>query len=542
MKLDYLKELGVETLWLSPIFESPQADHGYDISNFTSINPEYGTMSDVEELIKCVHERGMKIIFDMVMNHTSNEHKWFRDSIQRKNGKDDWYIWQDGGKMLGCLPTTPNNWRSMLGPNGWIYNAERKQYYYASFLSFQPDLNYRNPEVKKAMLDIVKFWIEKDIDGFRLDIFNCIYKDETFEDNPRSWKVIPTHEDVNGFFQMKIKNINHPDTVQFAKELRNFVDGQTKIKKNRFLLGEIMGRPETLKAFVGTGKQPGLNMVFMFEMLNFYFSASHFRSLIEKFENEYPAPHYSPVLVYSNHDIRRMFFRIGGSVKKAKVLAALQMTMRGVPCIYYGEEIGMTEGKIALKDAQDPVTKIFSACVPQFLYDSGLLNDISMNRDNCRTPMQWSSNSNGGFSACTKDDDKISVVGLDSDEFWLPLNSDTFNGVNVKAQLADEASLLQMYRNLLKLRKVESALNSGELRIPENTRKLKDVLSYERIDPTSKSHVLVFLNFSGSGKDIDASLLPSKTLTLALSEGESTSVVGGRLHLSPFGIAILKIA
>ena len=187
-KLDYLHELGFETLWISPFFSSPQADFGYDISNYTDIAPEYGTMSDALQLIEEVHKRGMRIVFDMVMNHTSEEHPWFKESrSSRDNPKADWYLWRD----------KPNNWMSVTGGSGWHYAPERGQYYWASFLPFQPDLNYRNPEVKRTMLDVVRIWLGKGVDGFRLDIFNYIYKGAEFQNKPFSFKLIPSEEDYS---------------------------------------------------------------------------------------------------------------------------------------------------------------------------------------------------------------------------------------------------------------------------------------------------------------------------------------------------------
>ena len=233
-KLDYIKELGFETIWISPFYSSPQVDFGYDISDYYNIAPEYGTMHEAEELIAEIHKRGMKVLFDMVMNHTSNQHHWFLESKQNKtNPKADWYIWRD----------KPNNWKSIVGPKGWHFCEERNQYYFASFLPFQPDLNYRNPEVKKAMFDVCRFWLQKGVDGFRLDIFNCIIKDKDFKDNPFSlMHIIPSEDFPGGNFQIRKYSLNQEENFELAKELRNVIDEFQH--PERLLLGEVFGKNE----------------------------------------------------------------------------------------------------------------------------------------------------------------------------------------------------------------------------------------------------------------------------------------------------------
>jgi oligo-1,6-glucosidase/alpha-glucosidase len=211
-KLDHVKDMGYQTIWCSPFFKSPQKDFGYDISDYQAIAPEYGTMQDAEQLIAEVHKRGMRIVFDMVMNHTSIEHPWFKADVERgkADSTKDYYIWRD----------KPTNWKSMTGGSGWQYNAQRKQYFYASFLPFQPDLNYRNPVVKETMLNNVRYWLKKGVDGFRLDIFNVIYKDGQFRNNPFMMKAVPSETDPSGFFQKAKYTINQPESFAFAKELR----------------------------------------------------------------------------------------------------------------------------------------------------------------------------------------------------------------------------------------------------------------------------------------------------------------------------------
>jgi oligo-1,6-glucosidase/alpha-glucosidase len=461
-KLDYIKELGFETIWISPFYSSPQADFGYDISDYYSIAPEYGTMQDAEQLILEIHQRGMKVLFDMVMNHTSDQHHWFLESKSSKtNPKADWYIWRD----------QPNNWKSIVGPKGWHYCEERNQYYFASFLSFQPDLNYRNPEVKKAMFDVCRFWLQKGVDGFRLDIFNCIIKDATFKNNPFSLlHIIPSEDFPGGNFQIRKYSLNQEENFELAKELRRVVDEFP----DKILLGEVFGKNEVKKKYLGE-KNDGLHLIFLFDILFFKFNATFFKKKILEYEHHYPFP-YTPTVVFSNHDQLRSIKRIGNNLEKAKLLALLQYTMRAVPTVYYGEEIGMTNGKIPIKIGKDPIAKTYS-WVPQFIAD---LLPVAINRDICRTPMQWNhTEKNAGFSTAEKT--------------WLPLNKDTENR-NVLQQQEDGLSLLNVFKKLNYLKQQQSALLNGNIEIINTGN--KDILAFIRVFKEEK--IVVLLNFSNS--------------------------------------------
>ncbi len=475
-RLDYLNSLGVETIWLSPFFKSPQQDFGYDISDYRAIASEYGHMELAEKLISEVHKRDMKVVFDMVMNHTSIEHHWFKSSKLPNNDKMDWYIWRKGRKNNSKPPT---NWKSMIGGNGWHFDNERKEWYYASFLPFQPDLNYHNPEVKEEMFNTVRFWMKKDVDGFRLDIFNAIYKDDQFRNNPFSLKAIPTEKNADGFFQKTKYTINNPLNFEFAKSLRSVVD---ELKdKDRFLIGEVFGRNETIKKYLGE-QNDGLNLVFHFEMLHYKFNASYFKKLIKKMESLYPFPKI-PVYTFCNHDRNRSIERISNDSNKAKLLALFQLTVRGVPVIYQGEEIGMTQMNIPLKKAKDPLAIKYS-WIPQFIIN---LSPTALNRDGCRTPMQWTGEKNGGF--CSNN-----VTP------WLPVNSNA-NEVNVKDQLKDESSLLNCYKQLYDLRRKRVELEEGSIKILEDVP--KGVLAYSRSIRGAKEVVEVFINFSKREQQIN---------------------------------------
>ncbi len=475
-KLDYLQELGVETLWLSPFFESPQADFGYDVSDYYAISPEYGTLDDCRALIDAVHARGMKIVFDMVLNHTSEQHPWFIDSrSSRASARRDFYIWRDGRKPFGRAP--PNNWRSMLGGSGWRYDQATQQWYWASFLSFQPDLNYRNPAVKTAMLDTVRHWLSQGVDGLRLDIFNALFKDESFSDNPFSWRALPAEDNPHGFFQHHLHTIDHPDTLAFARELRAVVDEFND--PPRFLVGEVFGKPEALRRYCGEAAD-GLHLVFVFATLSVRFSGPAVRALVRELERSFPEP-FSPTYVLGNHDRPRFIHRLGGHRERAKLIALLQLTVRGVPFIYYGEELGMENHQLPLHEGLDPVAARFRFA-PRWLAARLRKRGVLLNRDECRTPMQWDAGPHAGFSRATP---------------WLPVHPSSAES-NVASQAGDPGSLLHCYRSLLQLRRQSRALHAGSLEWIESPHLPGQVVAFRRVftQGAIRECAEVFLNFS----------------------------------------------
>lgn len=502
-KLDYIRDMGYDAIWFSPFYSSPQRDFGYDISDYCNIAPEYGTMADAEQLIKEVHVRGMKIIFDMVMNHTSDEHTWFKESASsRDNSKSDWYIWRD----------KPTGWKSLIGGSGWHYCEARNQYYWASFLPFQPDLNYRNPEVKQKMFEVVRFWLNKGVDGYRLDIFNSIYKDEKF----RSTAVVKRHVAKQGWPKEYVRSVkawlNLPESIQFAKELRAVCDSYG----DKILLGEIYGNHHLVKNYLGTEKNDGLGLVFNFEMLRFKYNASYFRKLIQNLEQSFPDP-YMPVYVFSNHDRRRSMKRLRGDVEKAKLLHMLQLTARGVPCMYYGEELGMTDGRIPYKKGLDPIAQKYK-WVARFLTDWA---DETLNRDDVRTPMQWSNSANGGFTK--------------ADSAWLPVNKD-YSIVNVENALQNDSSLTSIINHLLLLRKQSAALTQGTLELIPESDLPKGLLGYERIKGSDK--VLVLLNFSNKKISFTTTKASGKRQVFSIQSLDGVN--SDTIILSPFGGIMLQ--
>jgi oligo-1,6-glucosidase/alpha-glucosidase len=485
-KLDYLQDLGVETIWLSPFFQSPQADFGYDISDHFAIAPEYGKMSDFVELCGEVHARGMKIVLDMVLNHTSDRHAWFVESrSSRANRRRDWYIWRDGRKPRGEAP--PNNWRSMLGGRGWQYDRPTDQWYYASFLPCQPDLNYRNHETKAAMLGVVRHWLKEGADGLRLDIFNAIFKDESFADNPFSFRAVPSEHNPHGFFQRHAYTIDHPDTIAFARELRAVVDEFDN--PPRFLVGEVFGDARLLRRYCGEAAD-GLHLVFLFKTLRMRLEGSAMRAMIEEFERAFPDP-FSPTYVLGNHDRPRFAHRVQGEPERAKLVATLQLTVRGVPFIYYGEEIGMKNHDIPLHEGLDPVATRFRF-VPQRVVAWLRHRGVLLNRDECRTPMQWDGGPNAGFAPAEA-------------RPWLPVHPG-HSSINVAAQSRDPSSILNCYRQLLALRGQQPALQAGSLEWLDDPRLPSAIVAYRRkCEGDAKRPVDVFLNFSRQEINLDLS-------------------------------------
>lgn len=499
-RLDYIRSLGFETIWCSPFFKSPQRDFGYDISDYTDIAPEYGTLADAQQLIDEVHRRGMKIVFDMVMNHTSDEHPWFRESASsRTNPKADYYLWRD----------RPNGWKSVLKKKGWHYVKARDQYYWASFLEFQPDLNYRNPEVKKKMFDAVRFWLARGADGFRLDMFNSIYKDSLFRNDGASRQAVSATYDTEGFKNTIKGYVNQPESFDFSRELRTVCDSFG----DRMLLGEVYGNHQMVRRFLGQKKNDGIGLVFNFEMLRFKFSSGYFHHIISDIERDFPKP-FMPVYVFSNHDRRRSMKRLKGNVDKAKIIHLMQLTVRGVPCMYYGEEIGMSDSKIPYRTSLDPIPHLY----PGLSRGIVELADETLNRDDVRTPMQWDSTNNGGFSTATKT--------------WLPVN-DSYHQLNVAAEEKNDSSLLSFNKKVMVLRNSTVAFRRGSLTLLDKELPT-GVLGYER--KINGETYLVLLNFSGSKKQI--SLDDHYKALLSIHQADSVS--GDKVSLAPYGGIIMS--
>jgi alpha-glucosidase len=455
-KLDYLSWLGVDALWLSPINNSPMHDFGYDISDYRSIDPLFGTLHDFDELQREAHHRGIHIILDLVINHTSHLHPWFVESRSSiNNSKRNWYIWRDGKKGK-----PPNNWRSSFGGSAWEFDEATQQYYLHSFLREQPDLNWRNPELKEAVFNDARFWLDRGVDGFRLDVVNWFTKDIHFRDNPLRF--------FSSLLQKHHFDRNRPDNHIIMKELRSLVDAYDK----RMTVGEVFsfppGDPHLSASYLGENDE--LHLAFDFSFIYRPWSARFFYKVISRWQKALRGRGW-PCHVLSNHDQRRSMSRFGNdadALRRAKVAATMLLTLRGTPFLYYGEEIGMTNGDIPHCDICDPLGKRY------WPFYAG--------RDGARTPMQWNTSGYAGFSSAVT---------------WLPVNKN-YPRINVERELNDQDSLLRHHRSLIHLRRSHEALLEGEW-IPV-IKGLNGVIAYYR--STDNEKVFVALNFTGKEKRI----------------------------------------
>lgn len=500
-KLDYLEELGVDGIWFSPFFPSPQEDCGYDITDYGTINPEYGTMKDFDELLKKSHKKGIKIILDIILNHTSAQHPWFLESKKdRTNEKKDWYVWRDGRGKDGKKP--PNNWRALIGGSVWEWCEERNQFYLHQFLSCQPDLNWRNLDVQIAMFNYIRFWLDKGVDGFRLDIIQTLFEDEYFKNNPWSWRLLPT-QDTNAAILQNPKYTQFlPETFEVCRKLRILLDSYSP---DRMLVGEATGSPQMIKPFYGKNNDR-LHLTFNFKFGVQPFSATKFRKALEETEKVLPEP-YWPCYVFSNHDTTRLISRLKNDKEKAKLLALMLLTLRGTPFIYYGEEIGMHQVKVPKEKQIDSISnhKVWGIPIGHLF-----------GRDGCRTPMQWDNSPiNAGF---TKDPKTVP---------WLPIGSN--ESINIKSELSDEKSILIFFKNLLKVRKQYESLQSGSLKVSLDSN--SNLLIYERT--LQKQRLTIILNFSNKRQGIITTNKKSKQIFSTILFNEQKEI-SEKMTLEPY--------
>ena len=462
-KLDYLKDLGVNAIWITPCFPSPQVDFGYDVSDYEAIDPMYGTMADFDQLVAEAKKRGIRVILDFVVNHTSDQHPWFINSRSSRTAeKRDWYIWRDG-KGPG---QPPNNWLSTFGTIAWTLDPKTNQYYYHYFYPQQPDLNWRNPAVEKAMLDVTRFWYKRGVAGFRLDAVDTLYEDPNLTDDP-----VVAGTDKFGRPNLDEKyNKKLPEVHDAMRKLRSTADEYGAV-----LIGETWTtNVDELRDYYGA-KNDELQMPM--DLLMTGFTGLHADEYRKHIAAVNAAGHW-PTYVITNHDIVRSYTRYGDGKRNediAKMMAALYMTLRGSVIMYYGEEIGMANNDPQRKeDVQDPIGRI------------GWPKEIG--RDGERTPMQWTNGVNAGFSAAKP---------------WLavPASAKTHN---VESELQDPNSVLNFYKQLLHLRHFESALRDGEY-ISLNDRD-PNVLAYVR--RYKDQAIVVVLNMSPSDQNVALDLAP----------------------------------
>ncbi|EAZ94370.1 glycoside hydrolase family 13 protein [Crocosphaera chwakensis] len=516
-KLDYLNDgdpnsetsLGIDAIWLSPINQSPMIDNGYDVSDYYDISDAFGSLKDFDTLLTECHRRGIQVILDLVVNHTSNQHSWFIESSSSKdNPKSDWYHWQDPAPDGGL----PNNWLSYFGGTGWTFNETRQQYYYHTFNENQPDLNWDIPEVKAAIFDIIRFWLDKGVDGFRLDASSVYSKDKFYRYNPIKFGASDKNN-YNNHHHLYDKNL--PENHQIIREIRKLVDEY----KDRVLIGEtfIDNRLYESTMFYGVNNDE-LHLAFTFEFpFSPWYPGYLQREIIKK---ELITPNGAwPTYFLDNHDIPRHLSRwiecslCTNPLGIAQASAAILLTIRGTPFLYYGQEIGMVD------NLDIPPDQIKDNAIIKS--DSG---ESPPPRDSARTPMQWNDDVNAGFS-----------FGKDV-EPWLPVN-ENYTEKNVEKELNDPNSLLNFYRQLIKARKNSEALRFG--RWSSLIHYPYEHLAYTR--KTEAETVLVLINFSYE-KDLtlDEYVAPYTWEVLVSNEREVCKIIDLPSKLYPFEVSVLR--
>ena len=447
-RLDYIEWLGVDAVWLSPIYASPMADFGYDVSDYRSIHPLFGTMDDFDVLLDAVHEKGLKLVLDLVPNHTSDRHPWFIDArSSRDHPKRDWYLWHDPRPDGG----PPNNWRSVFGGPAWTFHEETGQYYYHAFLKEQPDLNWRNAEVREAILDVMRFWLDKGVDGFRIDVLWHLIKDARYRNNPPNPDYDPDDLPYNEL--LPTFSTDQPGVHDIVERMRAVSEDY----EDRVLIGEIYLPIHKLVVYYGEDGG-GVHLPFNFQLITLPWDAEEIDAMVSEYEGALP-PHGWPNWVLGNHDQPRIATRVGD--EQARVAGMLLLTLRGTPTIYYGDEIGMRVVDVPPQRVQDPQARNLGR---------------KLGRDPARTPMQWDDSDGAGFTTATP---------------WLPLSGD-YQRRNVRAQKDAPDSMLSFYRALISLRARTPALVIGDYEPVELG--IEHVMAYERL--LEAERLLVVLNFA----------------------------------------------
>ncbi len=533
-RLDYLQELGIDAVWLSPHYPSPQRDCGYDISDYTNVAPEYGTLDDFKHFLDEAHRRSIRVILDLVLNHTSDQHPWFIESrSSRDNPKRDWYIWRDGKGPA----SPPNNWNSFFGGSAWEYDPVTDQYYYHAFLKEQPDLNWRNPQVKQSMWEAVRFWLDLGVDGFRLDAIGTIFEHPDLPDHTSTSSLMELYyrsylaaderqaaqarEEIEELFRYQI---DLPEVHTLMKELRAVVDEYPE----RVLVGE-----SDEIAYYGSGDDE-LHLVFNFPLMRTNrLTPAWVRANQRERLAELP-PGAWPCNTLGNHDASRVYTQFGDGKNDdalARISLALVLTLRGTPFLYNGEEIGMTD--LLLEDVNQFRDTVGIRAYQMLTETLGLPPADAVQlaarvtRDRCRTPMQWANAPNAGFSP----------PGVRT---WLPVNPNYAQGVNVAEQLGDPDSLLNFYRRMLHMRRRTPALVSGDY-IPLHE-EAQDYLAFLRSAEADGQCCLVVLNMSERAHtlcfDIGASAC---RLVFSSHRRQKETDTPAHLEVSPFEIYIGEV-
>lgn len=524
-KLDYLRDLGIGGIWLSPHFPSPLLDCGYDVSDYVGVAPEYGTLDDFRTFLTEAHARNIRVILDLVLNHSSDQHPWFIESrSNRDNPKRDWYVWRDGRDG-----GPPNNWASIFGGSAWEKDEASGQYYYHAFLKEQPDLNWRNPEVKQAMWDGIRFWLDLGVDGFRLDAVATLFEDPDLPDHPFPTPTdqIPDPNSLNAIdYEILMQyQIRQPGMHELMQELRTLLD---QYPDDRLLIGE-----DDDVSFHGIDDNE-LHLVFNFPLMHLkQLTPAGIRANQAIRLAELP-PGAWPCNTLGNHDTSRNWSRYGDRIHDAalaRMHLALMLTLKGTPFLYYGEEIGMTNMKLAnLEEIRDTAaTNLYLRMTEKLgmTEDAALESALTATRDRCRTPMQWSGEINSGFSA-------------PSVQTWLPVNPNYAAGVNVAAQENEPSSLLNFYRRLIRLRQTTPALIEGSYEVLDTNN--DTCLAFLRREDAARQTCLVAFNFSDTTQTLSFDRREGKASCLFSSEERTDQIFSlKRLELAPFEVLIAQL-
>ncbi len=498
-RLDYVRSLNVDAIWLSPIYPSPMADFGYDVADYTGIHPLFGTMADFDRLLAEAHRRDLRVILDLVPNHTSDQHPWFLESRRsRDNPKRDWYIWAnpapDGGP--------PNNWLSFFGGSAWAYDEATQQYYLHQFVKEQPELNYRNPAVLEAMLDVMRFWLDRGVDGFRVDVIWLMLKDERLRDNPPNpdWRGGSQHNR-----QLHVYTEDVPGIHDIVRAMRDVLDAYDE----RMMVGEIYLPLDRLMMYYGS-ELDECHLPYNFQLILLPWDADVVQRAVDAYEAVLPEGAW-PNWVLGNHDQHRIASRVGRP--QSRVAQMLLLTLRGTPTCYYGDEIGMQNVEIPPHKIQDPPA----------LNQPEIADQVG--RDPERTPMQWDASPNAGFAEAEV-------------EPWLPVAED-YEERNVTAQEKDPTSMLALFRALARLRHSEPALAVGEYAPVETG--AADIFAYLR-KALSGDAFLVVLNFADRHRSVDLhAVAPEAEIAVATDMIRAGTVSLDTLALHPNEGLVLRI-
>ncbi|HSV03549.1 MAG TPA: alpha-glucosidase family protein [Phenylobacterium sp.] len=500
-KLDYISALGVDGIWLSPIHPSPNRDWGYDVADFEGVQADYGSMADVQRLLQAAHAKGLKVLLDEVLSHTSDEHPWFVESLTggEAGPKADWYVWADPRDD----GTAPNNWLSVFGGPAWAYQPARRQHYHHKFLRQQPKLNWLNPQAREAALSVLDFWLEKGVDGFRLDVAGTYLHDASLADNPP----VPMAERTGrewahaGNLQRRLHDSNLPENA----EMLDLIGRRVEAHAERFVFGEFSEEEARCGAYLPPDK--GLHSAYTFVMLLARklepgFVRAHYATLAEH-------PGHWPTIAFSNHDVPRTVSRFGGAdppPELAKLMFALLVSLKGTTVIYQGEELGLPQAKLRRDQLRDPVGDLY------WPYTGG--------RDGCRTPMPWRADAPN--------------LGFTTGRPWLPV-AEEHAGLTVSAQEQDPESMLAFARAMIALRKGSAAMTTGEIAFLETA---DPVLAFTRTAGPER----IACVFNLSGEPVAPSIAELAGAELLGVRADEAELRGASLGLSPYAAAFLKLA